>query len=274
LPSKYGERLHGFNAYTLKHEKISCMKWRVLWVAGFALVVGAILWLRLWISDLRVSAPHATLHMGETVQLVVARKTWLGTEPLAHPEQTVYITNWETMAVVEPDGRVTAVGTWGAPTETTDVMALNGKLRGSMSFSLQANGPGPSLDFIVDAPEVVGMGAATCCSTPVRLAEGQRARFQVLRHDPQRTDVTRRSAATRYTLFFGSGMPNDPNAARIVGYGVGINPATFRVDDENGMIVAPPAIGRLNYFTVLVFARNGNEVGWKQFKLVHATGGS
>jgi len=154
------------------------------------------------------------------------------------------------------------------------VMAHNGKLKGAMSFSLQADGPGSSLDFVVDAPTVASMGAATCCSAPVRLAEGQQAKFQVLRHDPKRTDVTRRSAATRYTLFFGSGMPNDPNPARIVGYGEGINPVTFRVDDEHGMIVAPPAIGHLNYFTVLVFARNGNDVGWKQFQLVHATGGS
>jgi hypothetical protein len=83
--------------------------------------------------------------------------------------------------------------------------------------------------------------------------------------------VTRRNTGTRYTLFFGSGVPNDPNAAQIVGYGEGIGPATFQVDDERGMIIAPGSIGRLNFFTVLVLARNGEAVGWKQIKLAHAS---
>ena len=43
-----------------------------------------------------------------------------------------------------------------------------------------------------------------------------------------------------------------------------------RADDERGTIVVPTSIGHLNYFTVLVFARNAEAVGWKQFKLVHA----
>jgi len=86
---------------------------KFLWIAVFVALVAIGLRLRLWISDLDVSAPRTTLHMGETVQLNVSRKTWLGTTPLKQPEQTQYITNWETMAVVEPDGKVTAVGTWG-----------------------------------------------------------------------------------------------------------------------------------------------------------------
>jgi hypothetical protein len=220
-----------------------------------------------------VAAPHATLRMGETVQLEVTKKTWLGTEPLAHPERTQYITNWESMAVVEPDGSVTAVGTWGEPKETTDVMAFNGQLKGSVKLSVRGEGRGPSLDFIVDASNVRDLGNATCCSVPVQVVEGQEVRFRLLRRNPQQTDVTRRSAGTRYTLFFGSGVPNDPNPAQIIGYGQGINPSTFLVDDERGMIVAPASIGKLNYFTVLVFARNDTEVGWKQIKLVHAAAG-
>jgi hypothetical protein len=246
---------------------------RLMWVAGFALfalVVGASLWLRLWVSGLDVSASRTTLQLGETVQLAVAKKTWLGTEPLAHPERTEYITNWESIAVVEPDGRVTAVGVWGEAKETTNVMAFNGKLKEIVRFSLRALGPGPSLDFVAEAPPVTDMRTAACCSIPVRLAEGQQLRFRVLRRDMQHTDVTRRSSGTRYTLFFGSGVPNDPNAAQIVGYGEGINPMTFRIDDERGAIVAPTSIGHLNYFTVLVFARNSEAVGWKQFNLVHA----
>jgi len=244
----------------------------VLWSAVFGVIVAIVLCLRLWVSDLDVSAPITTLHMGETVQLKVSRKTLLGTTPLEHPERTEYITNWESMAVVEPDGKVTAVGTWGKSEESTDVMAFNGKLSGKIDLSIVAGGPGPSLDFTADAPPVSSMGTATCCSTPVRVVEGQQVRFKVLRRDGQHSDVTRRSTGTRYTLFFGSGVPNDPNAARIVGYGQGITPATFLIDDEHGVIAAPPSIGHLNYFTVLVFARNGNEVGWKQFQLAHASG--
>jgi hypothetical protein len=174
------------------------------------------------------------------------------------------------MAVVEPDGKVTAVGTWGKSEESTDVMAFNGKLHGKIDLSILAGGPGPGLDFTADAPPVPQLGTATCCSTPVRVREGQQVRFKVLRRDNQHSDVTRRTTGTQYTLFFGSGVPNDPNAARIVGYGQGINPATFLIDDQHGVITAPPSIGHLNHFTVLVFVRNGNEVGWKQFQLAHA----
>jgi len=69
--------------------------------------------------------------------------------------------------------------------------------------------------------------------------------------------VTRGISGTLDTLFFNSGVPNDANATQIVGYGDGINPSTFRIDDEYGTIVAPTSIGGLNHFTVLVFARNG-----------------
>ena len=252
------------------------MRRHLWWVASFVLVLLGIFFvgclrLRLWISGLDVSAPRTTLRMGETVQLAVARKTWLGTEPLAYPERTMYITTWESMTPVDRDGRVTAVGTWGEARESSIVTAFNGKMHGSLNFSVLADGPGPGLDFNVDAPSVIGMPTATCCSTPVRLVEGQRAAFRVLRHDPQHSDVTRRDTGTHYTLFFGSGVPDDPNAAQIVGYGKGIGPATCRVDDQNGMIIAPDSIGRLNFFTVLILARNGEAVGWKQIQLAHGS---
>jgi hypothetical protein len=81
----------------------------VLWSAVFGVIVAIVLCLRLWVSDLDVSAPSTTLHMGETVQLKVSRKTLLGTTPLEHPERTEYITNvsaiWLTFAggVIIPD---------------------------------------------------------------------------------------------------------------------------------------------------------------------------
>lgn len=241
-------------------------------ILALILLVGVASWLRLRIFPLSVSASHSTLHMGETVQLSVVRKTWLGHQPLPHPEKTQYATTFESLAVVEPDGKVTAVGTWGESKESAMVSAINGQLQGTVSFSLLAEGRGPTLDFIVEAPSVQ-MRVATCCSTPAQLMEGQQIRYRLLRRNAEHTDVTRRSSGTRYTLFFGSGVPNDANAAQIVGYGEGISPATFRIDDEHGLIVAPTSIGRLNHFTVLAFARNGEAVGWKQFQLVHAAGG-
>ena len=137
---------------------------RVMWAAALALLVVAGLRLRLWISGLNVSASHTTLHVGETVQLAVSRKTWLGTEPLAHPERTRYITTWESMAVVEPDGRVTAVGTGGKADESAIVMVRNGRLWGSLTFSLGEGAPGPSLDFEADGPPATPTLAEVCCS--------------------------------------------------------------------------------------------------------------
>jgi hypothetical protein len=122
------------------------------------------------------------------------------------------------------------------------VTAFNGKLKGTVRFSLRAVGPEPKLGFVAEAPPVTDMRTAACCSMPMRLAEGQRLRFRVLIRDMEHTDVTHRSSGTRYTLFFGSGVSNDPNAAQIVGYGEGINPTTFRIDDERGTIVAPTSI--------------------------------
>jgi hypothetical protein len=37
------------------------------------------------------------------------------------------------------------------------------------------------------------------------------------------------------------------------------------------MIIAPDSIGRLNFFTVLILARNGEAVGWKQIQLAHGS---
>jgi hypothetical protein len=73
------------------------------------------------------------------------------------------------------------ITTWESR-ETSGVTAFNRKLHGSIGLSVRSEGPGPSLDFIVDAPSVMGMPAATCCSIPVHLVSGQRAAFRVPRH--------------------------------------------------------------------------------------------
>jgi hypothetical protein len=243
------------------------------WIAITVLILAATLWVRVWAVPLTVSASSTTLRMGETAQVTVARTTWFGTVPVSRSDQTQYVTSFESMAVVETDGRVTAVGTWGAAEETARITAYNGALMGAVRVSLRADGPGPTLDFDVDASPAPTMPTATCCSAMVDVVEGQRVRFRLTGHEPTRRDVTRRSTGTRYTVFFGSGVPNDRNAAMIVGYGAGINPATFRIDDQDGLIETPVSIGQLNSFTVLIFARNGTDVGWKQIRLVHASAG-
>jgi len=243
----------------------------VLSLVAAALVIVAAEWVSMWFSPLDVSAPTTTLRMGQTVQLSVAKKTWFGREPLRHPEDTTYMTTWESMAVVERDGKVTAVGTWGESRENTDVTAFNGALKGMVAFTVINEGHGPTLDFVIDAP-VTELPAATCCAPPVKIIEGTPVKFRLERRGANREDITRRRSGTRYTLFFGSGVPDDPHAADIVGYGQDINPTTFKIDDENGMIVPPVSIGHLNYFTVLVFARNGQNVGWKQIRVSHASG--
>jgi hypothetical protein len=242
---------------------------RLSWIPIVVLILVAALWIRLWASPLTVSASSTTLRIGETAQLMVARTTWFGTAPLSHPEQTAYMTTSESKAVVEPDGRVTAVGTWGEAEERARVAAFNGHLEGTVYFSLRSDGPGPTLDFDVEAPAAPPKRTAACCSAPVDVAGGQRIKFRLTRRNPSRTDLTRRSTGTRYTVFFGSGVPNDPNPANIVGYGEEINPATFRIDDEHGLIETPVSIGQLQHFTVLIFARNGADVGWKEIRLLH-----
>src|SRR5947209_19298738 len=107
-------------------------------ILALMLLVGFASWLRLRIFPLSLSASHSTLRMGETAQLSVTKRTWLGHQPLAHPERTHYATSFESMAVVEPDGKVTAVCTWGAPKESALVSAINGQLRGTANFSLIA----------------------------------------------------------------------------------------------------------------------------------------
>ncbi len=109
----------------------------------------------LWISQLRVSVSHTTLRVGETVQLAVTKKIWFGTEPLAHPERTQYITNWESMAVVEPDGKVTAVGTWGEREEMIPAASI-GRLNLSAHRRHTAQRRHALHAKVVFAPGIVG----------------------------------------------------------------------------------------------------------------------
>ncbi len=54
--------------------------------------------------------------------------------------------------MVEPDGRVTCVGTGGRTEDEIWVSAVKDRDSGHISFDLLEKGPGPTLDFLV--PEI------------------------------------------------------------------------------------------------------------------------
>jgi len=84
-----------------------------------------------------------------------------------------------------------------------------------------------------------------------------------------RQDLTSSATGTRYTLFFGSGVPNDPSPSRVTGGPDTVTARSFLLDDKQGVITAPDSIGRLNYARVIVFFRNGPLVGWREIVVIH-----
>jgi len=218
-------------------------------------------------EDLKLTADSTSLGVGESVQVTVQKKRpWLrGAEPI-DPSTTTYWTTSESMLVVEPDGWVTCVGTRGRPTESAWISATNGTSHGHLSFDLRPDGPGPTLDLIsttADVPPVPHKGQSS-----LALREGQQLRFTV-QSRASRRELTSSATGTRYTLFFGSGLPNDPHPSRITGGPDAVTARTFILDDKQGVITAPDSIGRLNRARVIVFFRNGPLVGWREIVVIH-----
>jgi hypothetical protein len=152
---------------------------------------------------------------------------------LADPSQTRYATTSESALVVEPDGWVTCVGTYGRPRESAWVQASNGAAYGHLSFDLKPDGPGPTLELVPASsalpalPENAQNIFVPCCSVPLALQEGQTRRFMI-RARPSGRDLTSTATGTRYTLFFGSGEPNDPRPEVVTGGPRAVSAATFR----------------------------------------------
>ena len=247
------------------------------WPAAFLIVVGLMGcdFLIRWGEDLKVTAPRTSLGIGESVRITVKKKvSWFRTAELTDPSKTIYTTTSESALVVEPDGWVTCVGTNGRPRETAWISATNGKSHGHLSFDLRLEGPGPTLDFITAPTELPRLPDnaqspfVPCCATPVALKEGQQMRFKVQVRASGR-DLTSSATGTRYTLFFGSGEPNDRRPSIITGGSDAVSGRSFLLDEKQGAITAPDSIARLNHARVIVFVRNGDLVGWREIVVIH-----
>jgi hypothetical protein len=219
-------------------------------------------------GDLQVSAPRTTLGVGESVRLAVKAKG------AAAPPSLSGIRYWtasESSLVVEPDGRVTCVGTHGLPSESTRITAALGPSHGVLDFSLLPTGPGPKLELAADSgvplPENARSRAVPCCAEVLVLREGQTVRYAIRERSTGR-DLTAAATGTVCTLFFGSGVPNDPSPSIITG-GPDTLAKEFRLDDRVREITAPPSIGRLNRGRIVVFFRNGDLAGWREVVVIH-----
>jgi hypothetical protein len=247
------------------------------WPAAFVIAIGLMGCDRLvrWGEDLKLTAARTSLGIGESVRITVKRKvSWFRSAELADPSKTIYRTTSESALVVEPDGWVTCVGTYGRPRETAWISATNGKSRGHVSFDLSLEGPGPTLDFITartdlpPLPDNARSPFVPCCATPLALKEGQQMRFKVQARASGR-DLTSSAAGTRYTLFFGSGEPNDRRPSIITGGTDAVSARSFLLEEKQGTITAPDSIARLNFARVIVFFRNGDLVGWREIVVIH-----
>ena len=229
-----------------------------------------------WSEDLKLTADSTSLGIGQSVQLTVQKKvSWFRTTELADPSKTTYWTTSESSLVVERDGWVTCVGTHGRDRESAWISATNGESHGHLSFDLRSEGPGPTLDLITttaDLPSVPDNAQQSpfvpCCSTLVALKEGQPMRFKI-QSRASRRDVTSSATGTRYTLLFGSGVPDDSRPSLITGGSDAVSAKGFLLDDKQGVITAPDSIARRDHARVIVFFRNGPLVGWREIVVIH-----
>lgn len=227
-------------------------------------------------ETLRVEAPKSTLRIGESIQLKVERKlSWFRTAPLEESAKPTYSTTSESLLVVEPDGKATCVGTHGQRAESAWIGALSGQSYGHLQFDLLPDGPGPTLDVAIDSPQPLPKSAQSpwkpCCSEPVGLVEGHQLQFRI-RERSSGHDLTSLTTGTKYTLFFGSGVPNDGQPSIIAGGGYDVSARNVRLDADKGTLTAPESIGKLNRAEVTVFVRNGELVGWREVDIIHADG--
>jgi len=223
-------------------------------------------------EDLRVRASKSTLRIGQSVQLSAERKLGWFRATVVEPSRVSYFTTSESMLVVESDGRITCVGTHGRPLESAWITASSGKSDGHLSFELLPDGPGPTLEFVAESTEPVPADAQSqwipCCSEPLALTEGHQLKFAVRERSSGR-DLTSAATGTRYTLFYGSGVPNDPQPSIVTGSVDGVSAKNFRLDSDKGIATAPESIGRWNRARVIVFVRNGELVGWREIVIIH-----
>lgn len=98
------------------------------------------------------------------------------------------------------------------------------------------------------------------------MTEGQTINYKLVRHNTPSDDLTTKAT---YTIFFGSGVPNGVRPSITTGGHDCVTFRNFHVDAQHGTISAPVSIGRNNRDRVVVFARDGNLVGWKYLVITH-----
>src|SRR5271156_3718531 len=133
---------------------------------------------------LELTARTTSLHLGESVQLTVKKKgSWFRSFDLEDPSKTTSDTTSESTLVVEPDGKVTCVGTYNRPTESAIITAWNRRNHGSLTVECLQAGPGPTLDVAADSaapfPENARSQWVPCCSEPLALTEGQQLKYTI-----------------------------------------------------------------------------------------------
>lgn len=190
--------------------------------------------------DLQLRADARRLGVGETTQLRVLRPQPDGStiDVTADPE-TTYSTTQDHMLIAESDGRVTCVGTRGKSSERGLISARHGDRRGSLPFTLAAQGPGPGLEVTVERPV---------------LAEGEKTRLRVYGIDATggKDELSSVHTGTKYLIFSGLGRPDDE---------------VLTVDDS-GVATAAASIEPLSKINALVFVRNGARSGWASIDIV------
>jgi hypothetical protein len=110
-----------------------------------------------------------------------------------------------------------------------------------------------------------------CCSEPVALTEGHKLKFAI-RERLSGRDLTSSATGTTYTLFYGSGVPNDPQPSIVTGSVGGVSAKNFRLDSDQGTATAPASIGHWNRARIILFVRNRELVGWREIVIIHPEG--
>ena len=190
----------------------------------------------------KLTASRTVLGIGESADIKVTRKLPDGNvEDITNNAATKYITTSESHLIPEPGGKVTCISTSNRPTDNAIITASFNNLSDRLEFDLRQKGPGAGLKIEVEK---------------ATLPAGQRMKFSVLSVKDGR-DLTARASGTSYLVFGGVGIP-EPNL--------------LAIDDATAVMTAVGSLGQYNRRSVIVFARNGDLVGWTELKIVHASG--
>ena len=191
-------------------------------------------------GGLAAVADRASLGIGESARIKVLRTLPNGhTDDISADPQTLYLTTSDSALIPEGDGLVTCVGTDDQPTDRATITVFNGRLFSQIAFELRSQGPGPTLK--IETNKTV-------------MTEAEVQKFSVFGQN--QAQLTARATGTRYVVFGGRGSAEKD---------------LLFIDDQAGTITAESSLGRYNRRSVILFARNGDSVGWKELKLVHAT---